>query len=281
MAEKIGRVTPVRMVVTALGAIVATGVASAIWGGLLTVNLSTSPGVPWSAPVTWLLLWLAWRYAGGDGPPAATRASRRRSLRGQMIDGPRFALALAAGGCALIALIGLWIVLFQTGAMQGNRVPDFAQYPMLTVVLVIATAAAMGAITEEGAFRGYVQGLFERRWSPAIAIGVTALLLAPGHAATQGFALPTFAFYLLVDLMLGTTAYLCESIVPGVVIHAAGLAAFFGWIWPNDATRVIGAQAPHEAWFWVHVVQIAVFGAASILAYRRLAAAASNRQRSA
>ena len=273
------RISPARMIVTALGALVATAVGSAIWGGLLTVNLSTTPAVPWSAPVTWLLLWLAWRYAGGTGPPARTQASRRAALRGRIIDRSRFVLALVAGGCALVALIGVWIVLFQTGAMRGNAVPDFAQYPLPTVALVIATAAAMGAMTEEGAFRGYVQGLFERRWSPAIAIGVTALLLAPGHAATQGFALPTFVFYLLVDIMLGTTAYLCESIVPGVFVHAAGLAAFFGWVWPNDAARAIGESALHETWFWIHVAQIVVLGGASIVAYRRLAAAGSGRQK--
>ncbi len=137
---------------------------------------------------------------------------------------------------------------------------------------VIVTAAVMGAVTEEGAFRGYAQGLFERRWSPLVAIGVTALLLAPGHAATQGLALPTFVFYLLVDVMLGVTALLCESILPGIAIHAAGLAAFFGWIWPNDATRLIGAAAWSAAWFWVHVAQIVIFSVASVVAYRRLAA---------
>ena len=79
-----------------------------------------------------------------------------------------------------MALIGVWIVSFQSGAMRGNSVPDFSPYPLQTVVAVIVTAAVMGAVTEEGAFRGYAQGLFERRWSAAVAIGVTALLLAPG-----------------------------------------------------------------------------------------------------
>jgi len=98
------RISPVRMIVTALGALVATAVASAIWGGLLATNLSTTPTVPWSAPVTWLLLWLAWRYAGGRGLPASTQASRRAGLRGHAIDRARFVLALVAGGSALLAL---------------------------------------------------------------------------------------------------------------------------------------------------------------------------------
>src|SRR5262249_31365279 len=90
----------------------------------------------------------------------------------------------------------------------------------------------------------------------------------------------TFVFYLLVDAMLGTTAYLCKSIVPGVVIHAVGLAAFFGWIWPNDATRMIGQSALTEPWFWGHIAQIAVFGGTSIVLYQRLAATVRGRQES-
>jgi membrane protease YdiL (CAAX protease family) len=268
-----------RMVATGLGALIATGVASGIWGGLLTANLATTPAVPWSAPVMLLLLALVWMYAGGRGPPARTQATRRASLRATSIDRRTFLLALVAGGSALIALIGVWIVSFQSGAMRGNSVPDFSPYPLQTVVAVIVTAAVMGAVTEEGAFRGYAQGLFERRWPAAVAIGVTALLLAPGHAATQGFALPTFVFYLLVDAMLGATAYLCGSILPGVAIHAAGLAVFFAWIWPNDAARPIGTAALSQTWFWIHVAQVAVFGIASIVAYRRLAATQPRRQR--
>ena len=271
--------TPLRMVATGLGALIAAGIASGIWGGLLTANLATTPALPWSAPVMLLLLAFAWMYAGGRGPPKRTQATRRGSLRGTGIDRAAIGLALVAGGCALIALIGVWIVLFESGAMHGNSVPDFSAYPLQTVVAVIVTAAVMGAVTEEGAFRGYAQGLFEQRWSAAVAIGVTALLLAPGHAATQGFALPTFVFYLLVDAMLGVTAYLCGSILPGIAIHAAGLAVFFAWIWPNDAARPIGAAALSETWFWIHVAQIAIFGIASIVAYRRLAAAHPRRQR--
>lgn len=269
---------PLRMVTTGLGALIVTGIASGVWGGLLTANLATTPALPWSAPVMLLLLAFAWMYAAGRGPPARTQAMRRASLRGTSIDRAAFVLALVAGGCALIALIGVWIVSFQSGAMRGNSVPDFSPYPMQTVAAVIVTAAVMGAVTEEGAFRGYAQGLFEQRWPAAIAVGVTALLLAPGHAATQGFALPTFVFYLLVDAMLGATAYLCGSILPGIAIHAAGLAVFFAWIWPNDAARPIGAAALSQTWFWLHVAQIGIFGVVSVVAYRRLAATRPRRQ---
>jgi membrane protease YdiL (CAAX protease family) len=260
-----------RVLVTGVAAIVATAVSSAIWAGLLTVNLAATPSVPWSVPIAAGLLWLAWRWADGHGPPARTAAQRHASLRARSIAWGPLALALLAGGCALIALAGGWIVLFESGAMTGNLMPDLRAYPLVTVVPVILMAALAGGVTEEAAFRGYLQSLLERRYLPAMAIPATAIVLAPEHAVTQGFAVPTFVFYFLVDLMLGTTAYLTQSIVPGIVIHIAGLAMFFTWIWPADAARPTGAAAASQLWFWIHVAQVGVFGVASVFAYRCLA----------
>jgi membrane protease YdiL (CAAX protease family) len=258
-----------------LGAAVATlaftGVASGVWGGLLTLNLRTTPAVPWAAIAMAGLLWLAWEYADGRWRPRRTSAARHALLRARLIDPSAFALALVAGGLSLVALTGMWILAFQTGLMRGNALPDFSQYPLQSVVAVIATAAVVGGVTEEAGFRGYFQSLLERRYPAWLAIVVTALVLAPGHAATQGFAWPTFLFYLLVDAMLGTTAYLCDSILPGIVVHTAGLAAFFTLIWPNDARRTVGAAALDDTWFWIHAVQVVVFAVLAIMAYRRLA----------
>jgi hypothetical protein len=63
----------------------------------------------------------------------------------------------------LVALTGIWIVLFQTGLMRGNSVPDFSGYPMQTIISVLVMAALVGAFAEEAGFRG-----------PAIGIAVLA-----------------------------------------------------------------------------------------------------------
>ena len=108
------------------------------------------------------------------------------------------------------------------------------------------------------------------RISPARMI-VTAL----GALLATGVASAIWGGLLMVNL--STTPALPWS----ALIHAAGLAAFFGWIWPNDAARVLGSQALHETWFWVHVAQIVVFAGASIVGYRRLAATGPGRQQGA
>jgi hypothetical protein len=78
-------------------------------------------------------------------------------------------------------------------------------------------------------------------------------------------------FYLLVDVMFGTTAYLTSSILPSLVIHAVGLVVFFSLIWPNDPTRGLAEGSGADPWFWIHVAQTIIFGVLAILGFNQLA----------
>jgi membrane protease YdiL (CAAX protease family) len=255
----------------ALFALALTMLAGGVWSALVVVNLQTNANLPWAVGVMAILLWLVWQYLGGRWWPRSTSQTRRRCLRARRVSGPVFAWALVAGGLSIVGLTGLWIVLLRLVKIHGNPLPDFSQYPVHTVVAVIAMASLVAAIAEEAGFRGYLQGILEQRVSGPLAILITALAIAPGHGSTQGFAWPTILFYLCVDAMLGTTAYLTGSILPGIVIHAAGLVVFFSLIWPNDPTRSLVASSGADVWFWIHVAQTIVFGVLAVLAFRQLA----------
>lgn len=257
--------------------LVLTTFASGLWAALLLLNLRTSPAIPWATVAMAVALWIMWQYAGGRWWPTRTARARRAYLRANPVSTRVFTLAIVAGACSLVALTGIWIVLFQTGLMRGNRVPDFSQYPTLTVVVVVVMASLVGAVAEEAGFRGYLQVALEREFSAPVAIAIAALALAPGHGATQGFAWPTVLFYLIVDVMLGVMAYLCNSVLPGVAVHAGGLLIFFALVWPFDARRPLAGNAMTDWWFWLHAVQAAVFSVLAILAFRRLASLVENR----
>jgi CAAX prenyl protease-like protein len=139
------------------------------------------------------------------------------------------------------------------------------------VVVILATASLVSSVAEEAGFRGYFQVALESYFSAPAAILIQALLIAPAHALTQGFVWPTVVFYLLVDTMLGTSAYLTRSIVPGVIVHTAGLLAFFSFIWPEDRHRVPIREGGADQSFWIHIGQVVVFGGLAIGAYMRLA----------
>ena len=212
-----------------------------------------------------------WQYLNGRWWPRTTAKARHRNLRAKTLSGQVFGWAVLAGGLSIIALAGLWIVLFQLVQIRGNALPDFSKYPLLTVAFMLVMASLVGAVGEEAGFRGYFQGLLEREVSGPAAILIAAVVLAPGHALTQGFAWPTLLFYLIVDVMLGVTARLTRSIIPGIVVHATGLLTFFTLVWPNDPARRFSAAGGPDMWFWIHCVQTIVFSALAILAFRCLA----------
>lgn len=255
---------------TGLFAIALTALSGALWSGLLLFNLKISPALPWSAAVALGLTGLAFLWLGGRWAPSRTQAARKAYLRAAPLRTAPFALAVVAGTLAIVALAGLWIVLFQLVKMPGNSA-DFSKLPALTIAALLATSAVIGAVFEEAGFRGYFQGTLERSLPAPFAILICAIVMAPEHAATQGFVWPTMLFYLLVDVMLGASAALTKSILPGIVVHAIGLAIFFGIVWPADKTRLLVSQSGADVWFWLHAGQAIAFGAAAILLFIRLA----------
>lgn len=248
-----------------------TALAGGVWTGLLALNLVASPAIPWSVLVMGALLWALWRYLGGAWPPRATSEARRRLLRARRVTGEALGWALAAGLLAIVALAGLWIVLFQVAGLPMRALPDYSRYPLLTVALALVMASLVNAIVEEAVFRGYFQGALEAQIGGLAAIALTTLVMAPEHALTQGFVWPTLVFYAAVDVMLGAVAYFTQSILPGILIHCAGLLVFFTLVWPGDMMRRLAGQLDASTWLWIHSAQVVIFATLAILAFARLA----------
>jgi membrane protease YdiL (CAAX protease family) len=261
---------------SALWGFTITILGAGVWATLATVNLASTPGIPWSVPVMAVLLWLMWLYLGGKGWPRSTSRARRFCLRANPVPSSVFAWAQVAGGLSLVALAGYWIVLSQLVKMPGNALPNLSRYPWLTVVLTIGMASLAAPLTEEPGFRGYCQVILERQFRAPTAVILSAILFSLVHGPTQGFLWPKLLVYFLVGVMFGTTAYLANSIVPNIPVHFVGLLIFFTLIWPRDATRGLLAENGGDAWFWIHLAQAAVFTVLAILAYVRLAKTAQD-----
>lgn len=255
-------------------ALVVTVTVGGVWTALLAANLAISPAIPWAVGVMALLLWLLWRYLDGAGWPRSTSKARRRLLRANRLPARVFAWAVLAGMLAIVALAGLWPVLFQLARLPARSLPSLSAYPLLTVALVLGMASLSGAVAEEAAFRGYFLGLLERRVSRPAAVLMAALVIAPGHALTQGFVWPTLVFYLCVDLMLGALAALTDSILPGIAVHGMGLLVFFTLVWPGDVLRRLVGHGSAEVWLWVHGAQVIVFASLALIGFVRLARSA-------
>jgi hypothetical protein len=125
----------------------------------------------------------------------------------------------------------------------------------------------VGAVAEEAAFREYFQGILEGAVGGVAAILITALVMAPEHAQMQGFVWPTLVFYVVMDVMLGATAFLTQSILPGIVTHAIGLLVFFTLVWPAGMFRQVVGHGTTELWFWIHAAQTLLFAPLAIVAF--------------
>ena len=120
------------------------------------------PDIPWAAGATlvYLILYIAW--FNGAGPPARWKAGRRYRLRlwragsnGWSRQGIGLTLALMATN-GFFAFV--WIML---GAPK--QPPDLSAYPTTAYLIsMLVMGPLVSGVTEEAAFRGYMQRGLER-----------------------------------------------------------------------------------------------------------------------
>ncbi len=241
-------------------------VGQGIWGGLLILNLRTGLTLPWAAPAMALCLFAIW--------PESTAAVRRSLLRARPVSAKIFWLAFLAGMLSIGACSAYWIILSQLVKVAPNALPNLSAYPIYAVVLVGIVASLVSPLIEEAGFRGYCQTMLEGRYSAPVAIGISSLLFMLAHLTQGAFATKLFV-YLVVGLVLGTIAYLTNSILPGIAVHIVADMTFFALIWPHDATRTLVWNGGADMWFWIHVAQAIVFTILAAIAFRNLATAAT------
>jgi membrane protease YdiL (CAAX protease family) len=259
-----------RLVAMGVLALAATVLAGGIWTALFLVNLRVSPRVPWCVAVMGAILWLAWSYMGGKGRPQTTSNFRREHLRARRVSPATFWWSQLAGGLAIIALAGLWIVLFQLVPMHPNVfLPDFSKYPALTMTLGVIMGSLVSPLMEEGFFRGYFQVALEREFRAPLAITISSFVFMLAHL-NHGLLWPKLLVYFLVGLTFGTIARLSNSVLPAIPVHIFGDVLFFTLVWPHDAARQLIWHNAADAWFWLHALQTVLFAGLSLLAFFKL-----------
>ena len=114
------------------------------------------------------------------------------------------------------------------------NVPNFLR--SLLIVAVIP------ALAEETLFRGYLQPMLARRWSPAAAILVTALLFATLHFNPDALV-PLF----LIGVLLGLAAWHTGGLVLPILLHfvnnAMAVAVYFAMPDLSDTSAHEGSWA--------------------------------------
>jgi membrane protease YdiL (CAAX protease family) len=258
-------------------AFIILGLGQFLWGTLLFINLKATPNVPWAVAVMGVLLWVMWQYLGGRWWPRNTSEVRRRNLRASPVSAPTFFWSLAAGVFSIIALAGLWIVLFQISRTPANSLPDASKYPLTTLVPVLLMSCLAAPFSEEAGFRGYAQSILERNFRVPTAIMISSALFAAAHL-TYGFYWTKLTVYFLVGILFAVVAHLANSILPAIAVHSLADLTFFTLIWPHDAARRLVTETGVDGWFAIHVAQILLGAALAIWCFRRIAATSRSRR---
>lgn len=191
-----------------------SGVPSILWAVLAALNFRLSPAIPWSAPLMVVLLYGYWRWLTGG------RWSRER-VRAQPLSADIWRMALLAGGSAMAAVWAAFAAL--RGVLHVTpQVDGITALPVVTVTAAVVTGSIVAGVVEEAGFRGFMQLPLERAYGPIIAIAATSVIFTLSHLTHGRGVLVFLPFYLLIAVGYGCLAYLTGSILPGLVLHAAG-----------------------------------------------------------
>jgi hypothetical protein len=111
-------------------------------------------------------------------------------------------------------------------------------------------ASVVAGVTEEAAFRGYMQGPIERRYGLGVAVLVTGTLFGllhfPTHPADVLWMLP---YYIAVSAVYGGLTWAANSILPALVLHAAGdVVVLARWWLTGRPEWQIGPVLPPLVW---------------------------------
>ena len=142
-------------------------------------NWRVGTDVPWAIVPAALWLFAYWQFIGGRFCAAASAATRRQNLRANRLSRRAWAASLLAGVLgfgALVALLAFVARLVQLPA--GSPIVTPPDMPVATVLALIVMGSIVAGVTEEAAFRGYMQTPIERRYGLAVAIFINGALLA-------------------------------------------------------------------------------------------------------
>jgi membrane protease YdiL (CAAX protease family) len=213
-------------------------------------NLQAGTAIPWAILPAGLYLWVYWRFIGGRWGAASSAATRRRHLRANPLPLRVWGASLGAGLMGFGALVALLVLAARLVRLPSSPISTPPDMPVATALALLVMASIVAGVTEEAAFRGYMQGPIERRYGLATAILVSGTLFGllhfPTHPADVLWMLP---YYIAVSAVYGGLTWAANSILPALVLHAAGdVVVLTRWWLTGRPEWQIGPTQPPLVW---------------------------------
>src|SRR6266480_6061150 len=147
--------------------------------------------------------------------PGRTKRLARTSLPSARIW--RAAIPVMVFG--IIALVALRLFL---PSLMPVRAPSvsilLSPYPLATIIGALLSIATIAAVTEEMAFRGYMQKPLEEAYGVVPAVMFVGIMFWVAHL-DHGITITHLPFQMSASIALGLLVYLTRSLVPAMIAH--------------------------------------------------------------
>ena len=156
----------------------------------------------------------------GDLPP--TRDARKTLSRASWPAAQIWRAAIPAMLFGIIALVTLRLLLPSLMPVRAPSVSiSLSSYPLATIIGALLSIALIAAVTEEIAFRGYMQKPLEEAYGIVPAILIVGIMFWIAHL-DHGITITHLPFQMSASIELGLLAYLTRSLIPAMIAHGAG-----------------------------------------------------------
>ena len=244
------------------------------WSVVAQLNARLWPRVPWCVPVGLVWLALFWTYLTGRGWPRSTAQNRKQLLRARPLHGPAATWVCIAGATGLVTLVTLYFLAIQFVNLPADtfRPLSVAAVSLGLILPIMIMNAIVAGVAEEAAYRGYMQGMLERRFSATVAVALVTIVFTGLHllggTKTLALAVPVCA----TSIVLGALTAITQSIVPAIVVHVLADTVTLPFEWGLLGWLPVGRFQSNgiDTLFVAAVVLVGVGSIATVAAFLRL-----------
>ena len=156
--------------------------------------------------------------------------------------------ALAAGVLGFGTLLALLTVVARLVNLPSSfPIVMPPEMPVVTSFLLLAMQSVVAGVSEESAFRGYMQSMIEREHGLALAILANGTLFGLLHFGNHpGDVLLMLPYYISVSAVYGGLTWAADSILPALVLHSVAdiVVLTRWWITGRPEWQVTQTQSP-------------------------------------
>jgi membrane protease YdiL (CAAX protease family) len=209
------------IVVAVLLGLVIAAVGVLPWTILAQLNARVWGHVPWCVPAGLLWLALFWMYLNGKGWPSSTSQSRRQLLRARGLGGSAVKWSLLASATGLVTLVAMYLLAIQFVDLPPSafRPRSLGAVSLGVIIPIVIMNTIVAGVAEEAAYRGYMQGMLERRLSAAAAVAVVTVVFTGVHLLGGIKIVPLAIPVCATSIVLGALTAITQSIFPAIIVH--------------------------------------------------------------